>query len=101
MDHAALVGRGEARADLPRDLRGFVRRKPADAADHRSEIFSIDILHCQEKSSVGVPDVKHAADVGMRDLPRGAHFRVKPRERSGILGERLGKKFQCDDLAEG
>ncbi|MCU1317269.1 MAG: hypothetical protein JWN63_2591 [Candidatus Acidoferrum typicum] len=77
-----------------------VRRKPADSADDRSKVFSIDILHRQEKSSFGFTNVKHAANVGMRDLPSGTHFGVKPRERSGILGKRLGKKFQCDDLAE-
>src|SRR6266704_146926 len=33
-------------------------------------------------------------------LPGGAHFGMKPRERGSILGECLGKKFQCHDLAE-
>jgi hypothetical protein len=36
----------------------------------------------------------------MRDLPGGTYFSVKSREHSGILGERLGKKLQCHDLAE-
>ncbi len=79
MNHAALVSRRKTRADLPRDLRRFILRKPADSADDRSEILSIDILHRQEESSVGITDVKYAADVRMRNLPGGAYFGVKSR----------------------
>ena len=101
VDHPAFVRCGQTRADLARDLGSLVRGKPADSADDRSEIFAIDILHCQEECSVGFTDVKHAADIGVRDLPRGAYFGMKPGERGGILGEDFGKKFQCHHLAKG
>src|SRR5205814_265799 len=74
VDHPTFVGRRKTRADLPRDFRRLVLRKPADPANDRSEIFSIDVLHRQEESSVNITDVKYAADVGMRNLPGGANF---------------------------
>ena len=93
MNDAAFVGRGQTGTDLPRDFRGLVWRNPTNPADHRSKIFAINILHGQEESSVGFADVEHAADVGMRNLPGRAYFSVKPRERRGILGKRIGKKL--------
>src|SRR3989441_742264 len=100
MDHAAFVCRRKTCANLPRDLRGLIRRKPADSADDRGEIFSIDILHRQKKGSIGFADVKHAANVGMRDLPGSSHFGMKSCQRSGILSKLFRQKLQRHDLTE-
>ena len=100
VNHAAFVCCRKTRANLPRDLRGLIRRKPTDSADDRGEIFSIDILHRQKKGSIGFADVKHAADVGVRDLPGGSHFGMKSCQRSGILSKRFRQKLQRHDLTE-
>jgi hypothetical protein len=100
VDDAALVRRSKARTYLTRYLRCLVGREPADPADHGSEVFSIHILHREEKSSPGLADVKYAANIGMRDLPCSAHFGVKPGKRSGILRKCHGEKFQRHDLSE-
>ena len=48
MQDAALVRRGEAGAELPRDLDRLVLRQPADASQQRREIFAVDVLHRHE-----------------------------------------------------
>src|SRR5205814_1529692 len=93
VDHTSLVGRRKTRADLPRDFRRLVLRKPADPANDRSEIFSIDVLHRQEESSVNITDVKYAANVRMRNLPGGAYFGVKSCQRGGILRKRFRQEL--------
>ena len=100
MNHAAFVRSGQTCANLPGDLDGFVAGKSADSPDQRSEILAIDVLHGQKWNTVGISDIKYAADIGMRDLPRDAHLRMEPRERAGVLGQAGRKKLDRHDLAE-
>ena len=54
MEHALVVRRRQARAELPRDLDGFVFRQPADAAEQRREILAVHELHRKKVASVHV-----------------------------------------------
>jgi len=92
------VGRGETRTDLPRDLRGSLRRKTPDAAYDGGKILAVHVFHRQKECSLRFANVENAANVGMRDLACGADLGVKPCERGRILGERLGKKFDGHNL---
>ena len=46
----------------------------------RREILAVDVLHRQEQLAVDFADVVDAADVRMRDLPRGPHLVVELRQ---------------------
>ncbi len=70
MNHSALVRRGQAGAELARDLESLVAREPADPPEQRREVFPLDELHRQEVLAVGLPDVVDAAHVRVGDLPR-------------------------------
>ena len=52
VDDVALVRRGEAGADLARDLERPVLREAADAPEQRREIFAVHVLHRQERRAV-------------------------------------------------
>ena len=101
VDDAAFVRCGQSGTDLPGDLRGFVRREAADAANNRSQILAVHVFHGQEKGAVGFADIKDAANVRMRNLPGVAHLSVKLLERRGVLGKPLGEKLHRDDLSKG
>jgi len=77
VDDAAFVSRCKASADLPGNLRGFVRREPANPANDRSEIFSIHVLHREEKNAVGFADVKTC----------GRHWDEKPAGQCALRRE--------------
>lgn len=100
MNDAALVGGGEAGADLAGDFGGLVRREPTNAADDRVEIFPVDVFHGKKRGAVGIADIEDATHVGMGNLARNADFGMKSRESGFILRERLGKKLDSHDLAE-
>ena len=100
MQHAGFVRRGQSRANLPRDLHGFVLRQPADAPQQRRQVLAVDELHRQKVQAVDVADVVHATDVGVRDLTPDADFRVKARERLGVEADRFRQKLQRDRLFE-
>src|SRR3974390_1507597 len=42
------VGGGKSGANLTGDLDGFVLRDPANAAEERSQVFAVDVLHREE-----------------------------------------------------
>ena len=65
MDDTPLVGRGQARRDLPRHLERALHREPADATQQRAELFAVDVLHREEGVAVHFVDVVDAADVGV------------------------------------
>ena len=100
MNHAAFVRSGQPRAYLTSDLGSFIAGESPDAPDQRSEILAVDILHGEERNTVSIPDIKYAAHIGMRDLPRDAHFRMEPRQRTGVLGQAGRKKLDRHNLAE-
>ena len=100
MNHAALMRRCQSGAQLTRDIRGFVFRETADAAERRREILAIDVLHRQIELAGSLADVVYAAHVGMRDLTSGADLVVELCEPRRITAEILGQEFQRDGLAE-
>ena len=100
MDDAAFVRGGEARADLARDLERAIFRESADAAQQRREILAVDVLHREERRAVDLVDVVHAADVGVRHLPRHADFGVELRQPRRIAVDVGRQKLQRDRLAE-
>ena len=55
MEDAPLVRRGEAGAELTRDLGGLVLGKSADAPQRRGEIFAVDVLHREEQRPSASP----------------------------------------------
>jgi len=63
MQHATLVRRGNARARLPRDLDGFVRRHAAESSERRGQILAVHVFHREEPAAVGVAEVVEPADV--------------------------------------
>lgn len=83
MQHALVVCRGKSRAQFARDLDRFVSGQASDAEQQAAEVFPIHIFHRKERGAVDFADIVNAADVGMRNLARDAHFGVGAREQSG------------------
>ena len=81
---APLVRRGEAGAELARDLERLVRRAGARCAQQRGEVLAVHVLHREEVLALDLADVVHAADVGVRDLPRDADLGVEALEAVGV-----------------
>ena len=52
------------------------------APQQRGQILAVHVFHRQPGGAFGFADIVHAADIGMRDLPRDAHFVAEPRARS-------------------
>jgi hypothetical protein len=100
MQHAAVVRGGESRAELPGDVERLVFRKPSDAPQGRRQILAVHELHRKKQMAGGLADVVDAADVGMRDLARGAHFVVKLREPPRVLADFVRQELQRDRLTE-
>ena len=109
MNDAGFVRSSEACAQLLCDLQRFVRWQPPDSAHQRRQIFAIHKLHGQERvfaSLATVSDItdlsniKDAADVRMRDLPRQTYFTRETLQRLFCLRQRPWQKFQRHRLAE-
>jgi hypothetical protein len=95
-----LVGRGEPGADLPRELRGLLTRQPADPEEQRREILAVHVLHRDEVLSLGLSDVVHAADVGVRHPARVAHLVEQQGKQLGILHELGRQELEGHRLSE-
>ena len=80
VDDASLVRGGERGAELPGHLDRAIFGRPADAAQRRREVLSVDELHRQEHASFAFADVVHTTDVRMRNLASDADFFMEPRE---------------------
>ena len=76
MQDAAIVGGGNPRAELPREVDRLVLWDAADAAEQRRKILAVDILHREEAAAVRVAEVVEPADVLVRHLSRDAQFVV-------------------------
>ena len=100
MEHAALVRRGDAGAELPRELDRLVLRNPSDAAQQRRQILAVDVFHREEAAAVGFAEVVEAADVLVRHLARRAQLVVELREVRRIAGDPFGQELQRDRLIE-
>ena len=101
VQHAAVVRRGKAGADLARDLGGALFREAADALQQPGQIFAVDQLHRQEDAAVVLADVVDAADVAVRHLARDAHFVVELGEPLRVLGDGRRQELQRDASARG
>ena len=100
MQHAALVRRGDAGAQLARELDRLVLRDAADPAEQRREILAVDVLHRQEAAAVGVAEVVQPADVLVRHLARDAQLVVELRELRVVGRDAFGQELQGDRLIE-
>jgi hypothetical protein len=100
VNHAALVCRREAGAQLPRDVGCLVFGKASDPPKRRREILAADVLHRQVEEARDFTDVVDAADVRVRNLPRDANLVMELSEASWISLQISGKKFQRDRLPE-
>lgn len=100
MDDAALVGGCKPGADLSRDLERAILGEPSEAPKQGGEILAVHVLHREKRVSVDFVDVVHAADVGVRDLPRHPHFRVQLRQACRVAIDGWRQEFQGDGLAE-
>ncbi len=100
VDDAALMGGGEPGAQLARDVGGLVLRESANPTERAREIFPVDVFHREIEQAVGLPDVVHAAHVGVGNLPRGAHLVVKLRQAHRIVADRFRQELERDRLAE-
>ena len=69
VQHAAIMGRSQARAELARNLEPFYFGQAADAAQQRSEILAIHVFHRQVRLAFDVAQIVNTAHVGMRNLP--------------------------------
>ena len=65
MQHAPVVRGGEPGAKLLRDLVGLGLREPPDAPQQCGKVLAVHVLHGEERPPLGLPDVVHAANVGM------------------------------------
>ncbi len=64
MNHAAIVRRGESRAELARRLHGFIAGQASDAQEQGSEILAVHVLHGDERHPFDLADIVNPADVG-------------------------------------
>ena len=98
MDDPPLVGSGQPRAYLSRQLDRFVGREPADAAHDGCEILAIHILHGQEGNAFRFANIEDAAHIGVRDLPGNADFGMEASKRGSVLRKRYREEFDSDRL---
>ena len=100
MHDPALVGRGQAGADLPRNLEPAILRKASDAAEERREVLAVHVLHREERVAVDFVDVVDTADVRVRDLAGHPHFGVELGQARRIAVDVSGQELQRDRLPE-
>ena len=91
---------GDARAQLARELRGFVGGKTPDAAQQAAQILAVDVLHRKIRLAVHLADVVNAADVLMRNLARDANLVVETGQQVHVVPGRFREKLQRDRLAQ-
>ena len=85
MQHALSWAAARPAQMLAREIEGLVGGQPADAAQERAQVLAIDVLHRKVGLAVNFAEIVNAADVGVRDLARDAHFVVKARQHAAHL----------------
>ena len=90
--------RGQARAELPRDLQRLIGGQPADAPQQRAKVFAVDILPSRGTSARRLRPVVDAAHVGMRNLPGRCVPLAEARQRLLIGAEGGGQELQRHGL---
>ena len=101
VEDAAVVGRGEAGAELAGDLQGLILGEPADAPQEAGEVFAVDVFHGDELLALEFADVEDAADVWMGDLAGEADLRAEAFEPFFVGGKEGGEELEGDGLVEG
>ena len=101
VQNAFAVGRGQAGAELARDVERFVAGQASDAPQQRRQIFTVDIFHGEEGVAVDVSHVIDAANVGMRNPARDSHFIAKALLQAFVARGFVGKKLQGHGLSQG
>ena len=100
VDDTTLMRGREPGAQLPCNLCGFVFGKAADPSQRCREVLAVHVLHRDVQKAVDFSDVVDAADVRVRDLPRGPDFVVKLREADRLVTQRVRQKLQRHRLPE-
>jgi hypothetical protein len=100
VEHPAIVGGGEAGADLAGDLHGAVSREASDPPQQRAQVFPVDVLHGEERLALDLPHVVDAGDVGVAHLAGDAHLAEEAVEAPAVLGEGRGKELQRHRLVQ-
>src|SRR5208283_1434336 len=98
--HSTAMSGGEPGTQLLRDLDSFVFGEASDAPQQRLQVLAVDEFHGEKEHAFALANVVDATDVGMRDLPRHAHFRIELIAPAGVLTMFGGEKLECDPLAE-
>ena len=86
--------------DLAADVGRLVEGEAADAPQQRRQVLAVHELHREEVLSFRLADVPHAADRGVRHLPRRAHLRVEPLEPVRVAFEGARQELEGDRLLE-
>ena len=100
MNHAPVVDRPEAGADLASGLDRLVGGQAADASQEARQVLAVNELHGQEVHPVRLLDVVDAADVGVRDAACQPDLRQQSLESPGIATEWLRQELQSHRLPE-
>jgi len=100
VQNAPGVRRGQAGAELPRDVEGLVLRNSPDAIEERAEVFAVHVLHSDEAVAVGLHNVVNATDVRTGDLPRDTDLAAQSGKPSRIVREDLWEELQRHRLIE-
>src|SRR6185295_13187261 len=99
MQDILLVRRGQAGAQLSRNLVSFVRRKPADTAQERRQLLALDVFHREKVTAVDFADVVNSADIVVRHLPGDANFAMKPGQCGAVSDQMIRQELEGDRLA--
>ncbi len=100
MDDAAVVGGGEAGAELAGGFERLVAGEAADAGEQRSQVFAIHVFHGNEGHAFHFADIEHAADVGVGNQAGDAYFAVEALKEAGVVRGFLGQELEGDGLGE-
>ncbi len=95
VDEPCVVDGRKSEADLPRNVGGLLTGKAPRPSEQRRQVGTVDELHAKKRERpVGrlrADEVKHAADIRMRDLSRRGDFGSEHGEPRAI-GRQFGRK---------
>ena len=100
VQHPLVVCRTEAGAQLLGDLERLVAGHAADAAQQRSEVFAVHVLHGDKDLALRLHDVVNPQHVGMRDLAGQADLVPIAAEPGRVCRAASGEEFQSDWLLQ-
>ena len=92
---AAIMGRSQTRAELPREFERLLRWQSSNAPQKRGEIFAVHVLHREEVLAVGLADVVDTADVRMGHLARDADLVLEARQAVRRWATSLGRNLSA------